>query len=80
MSALVNKTKKIMLEGSCVINEKKIKTFRAVIDCDDNFKMRRSHSEVDEAACKEYRKEVREAEAEFDDYAYDEQEKLAAAK
>ena len=77
---MLEKTTKMMIEGKCKVDGKDIKGFRAVIDFNNDYKMTMHPYPIDAEGCKTYRKEVRKAEAEFEDYAYQVQEELMAAK
>ena len=77
---MLEKTTKMIIEGKCKVDEKEIKGFRAIIDFDNGYKMNMHPYPIDAEGCKIYRKEVRKAEAEFEDYAYQIQEELMAAK
>ena len=78
---MLEKTTKLNIEGKCKVDGKDVKGFRAIIDMDDpEFEPKFHHWEIDKAACKEHRKTVRADQNAFEDYAYDEQDKLKAVK
>lgn len=70
-------TMKITLEAKTVVDEKEIHGHRAIIS-EDGVSM--LPYQIDKAACKEQRAVVRADQAEFEDYAYDMQEKLFEKK
>lgn len=70
-------TKKITIEANTVVDEKMIHCHRAIISGDEVTML---PYQIDKAACKEHRVVVREDQAEFEDYAYDMQEKLFGKK
>lgn len=60
-----------------VDDEKEIKaaTFGAILDI-DTMKLSFTSRHIDEEACKKYRDHVRKDQADFEDYAYDLQDRL----
>lgn len=72
---MLNMTTKITIEGKCSVDNKEIKGFRGIIDTNDNFRVKFYHFDIDEEACEEHRKIVREDQAEFEDYVYQVKEK-----
>lgn len=66
-------TKKITIEAKTIVEGKEIHGHRAILS-DDGVSM--LPFQIDKAACKEQRAIVRADQAEFEDYAYDMQEKL----
>ena len=77
---MLEKTTKMVIEGKCKVEGKEIKGFRAIIDFDNNYEMAMHPYPIDAEGCKVHRKEARKAEAEFEDYAYQIQEDLIAAR
>lgn len=77
---MLEKTTKMVIEGKCKVEGNDIKGFRAIIEFDDDYKMIMHPYVIDAEGCKTFRKEVRKAEAEFEDYAYQVQEELMATK
>lgn len=78
---MLEKVTKINIEGKCKVNDKDVKGFRAVVDLDSpDKKLSFHHWDIDKEAIKEHRKTVRNDQAEFEDYAYDLQEKVIADK
>ena len=72
-------SQKITIEGKSVIDGTIVSNFLASINSDDPSMMTLSSIQVDRAAYKEHRVEVRADEAEFEDYAYSVQDEMIAA-
>ena len=68
--------KKISIESKCVVNDVEIAAFRAVFIPEDANSMAFHHYQMDREACKIHRKELREDQAAFDDYAYELHEEM----
>lgn len=68
-------TKKITIESKTIVDGKEIHGHRAILS-EDGVSM--LPYQIDKAACKEHRAVVRADQAEFEDYAYEMQEKLYA--
>ena len=67
--------KKLVFTANTTVGEKDIVKHIASIDvCTDDVSF--AHQFLDKEACKEHRGIVRKAQAEFEDWAYDLQEKL----
>lgn len=66
-------TKRITIEAKTVVDGKDIHGHRAVITADGVSML---PYQIDKVACKDNRESVRADQAEFEDYAYDLQEKI----
>lgn len=62
--------KRISVESKCVAGDVEIAAFRAVFNPEDAASMAFHHVQMDKEACKVHRAELREDQAEFEDYAY----------
>lgn len=69
-------TKKITIEAKTIIDDKEIMGYRATIEPGKNDDVMFYAYQIDKPACKEHRELVRREQAEFEDYAYNLQEKL----
>ena len=69
-------TKKVTIEAKSVVDRKEIMGFRAIFSPETPGEMSFLPYQIDKAACKEYRDIVRKDQQEFEDYAYDFQEKI----
>lgn len=76
---MLTKTRKINVEAKCIVDDKEVKGFRAVITSDSED-VSFHHWDIDKAAVKEHRQTVRADQAEFEDYAYKLQETFAAVQ
>lgn len=70
-------SKKITLEAKTVVNGTEIMGWRAIFTPGSTEDVSFLPYQIDKAACKENRVIVRADQAEFEDYAYELQEKLA---
>lgn len=68
---MLKETKRITMEGKCVVEGKEIAGFRAIFDTENPDDMSFHPWQIDKAACKEHRKEVRADRDAFEDYAYE---------
>ena len=66
---------KITVEQKFCVDDKEICNFRAVFNT-NNEDISFSPYQIDKAACKEHRKELREAQAKFEDDVYKLQEQI----
>lgn len=75
---MLSGVKKIAIEEKSVINGAEIAGFRAVFSDAEDITF--IPYQNDKAACKEHRKELREDQAAFEDYAYNLQEEMFGEK
>lgn len=75
---MLKKSLKVTLEGECLIDNSRIARFLAVIDAENPSDIILSTRQIDKAACKEHRDDLRVDEAAFEDYAYSIQDKMLA--
>lgn len=76
---MLSTTQYIVVEGESTVDEKKIATFRAVINPENPKNVRFSTVKHDEDSYKSARDIVRGDEAEFEDYVYQMQDDMLSA-
>lgn len=73
---MLKKSERVIVSGECIVEEKVISVFTALIDKDNPEKMTVTMTKKDEEAYKEHRSTCRSDYAEFEDYAYMRQAEL----
>lgn len=67
--------KRLTIVADSVVDDTKIATFGAVLNL-DNMELSLTGRHIDNEACKAHRDVVRKDQADFEDYAYDLQDRL----
>lgn len=72
---MLKASKRITIESKCVVDGAEIAGFRALLDSETG-EISFHPYQIDKAACKEHRVELRKDQAEFEDYCYSLQDKI----